>query len=558
MNKRMYAFALLLYATVCCAQSNGTEVELNNYSTSYAAKDSKQPFVLTAIPYNGKYGVGMENTPLDLAITSSGFRYRAQTENYRELDTYDSSEVYFYTPNIFASNAPKYEYRVLKNGKEVLTDWSEIKSFTKDNLQIESFTKKFGSLGGYKTTWGNFITVELRKKGETKIISAALVYWKNIKPAIENIYTAGELNEFLKRLKHNWDNGLSAEAVRKWRARNPESERDSTGYLPKKLVLDASNTSLIFYLSGDIYQKDALEYELEKDGSIITGWKPNDLDNNIVWLNNLSPGDFVLRLRYSGQRHNVKEYHFEIKPAWHQTTFFKIISGSLIAVFFSFIVVLFALRRQKRKTAEAQSKKDKLALELKAIHSQLNPHFIFNALSSIQGLINNNNIAGANNYLSKFGSLMRASLTGSEKDITSLDKEITMLETYLSLEQLRFGFSYTVDVDKAINASSTDIPALLLQPLVENAVKHGVATLESQGEIKLNFSKQDNDMIVTITDNGGGIQSTESSSGYGLKLTADRIKLLNEVLDERVIIFSINPGGGNGTTAHLLFKNWWL
>lgn len=547
--------ALLLMVTGSFAQKQSS-IQLNNYSTSYAARTATEPFVLTAIPYNGKYNVADEIAPLDLSISTSDTWYRAHTENYRQLNTYDSSEVYFYAPNIFASNAGLYEYRVMKNRQDIITDWSNITKFTDGDLQLQTFKKNFAMLGGYKTAWDNYITVELRKKGTTKILSAALVYWKQIKPVLLNVYTGNELNEFLYRMKHAYETELTENEIKKWEHQYAKNEIDSNTHIPKKLTLQPNENSLIFYLKGDIYKKDALEYQLEKDGKIITPWKPNDFDNNVIWLNGLQAGDYKLHMRYSGQRHNESAYPFEIKPAWHQTTFFKIISGSLIAVFFSFFVVLFALRAQRRKTAQAQSKKEKLNLELKAIHSQLNPHFVFNALTSIQGLINNNNITGANKYLSQFGSLMRGSLTAGDKDFISLDKEIAMLETYLSLEQLRFGFGYKIELAENINPSATEIPALLLQPLVENAVKHGVSGLAQNGYIMIKFAKENNDMQVTIFDNGKGFTPVENSNGYGLKLTKERIKLLNEMLQGQVITMEILPAVNNGMNILLTFKNW--
>lgn len=557
MNKFFLTITIVIGALVVCHAQKQDEVELNNYSTSYSARSEKAPFVLTAIPYNGKYDFG-DNAPLDMQVTGAEYRYRALMDIYRKLYTYDSANVYFYAPNIFVTNAPLYEYRVLKNGKEIIKPWTNITNFTAGNLQLQNFTKKFAELGGYKTTWDNYITLELRKKGETKLVSAATVYWKQTKPALLNIYTSNELNEFLAKMKNAWELSLTNAEIAKWKKQYPADEIDSATQLPKKLVLQPTDNNIIFYLRANIYKREALEYQVEQDGKIITDWRANDFDNNIIWLKNLTPGNYTLHMRYSAQRHNVADYPFEIKPAWHQTTFFKIIAGGLIAAFFGFIILAFRLAKQKQKTAEEQSKKAKLSLELKAIHAQLNPHFVFNSLSSIQGLINKNDIAGANLYLSTFGNLMRDSLTGGDKDMVSLDKEINMLETYLALEQLRFGFQYSINVDKAINTSETEIPSLLLQPLIENAVKHGVALLEEKGTIHIDIVKEHNDMAIRIQDNGNGFAITQPVDGYGLKLTKDRITLLNEVLKGQSITFEILSNTSAGIIIQILFKNWWL
>jgi len=572
MNKFFFTIAIILGAAqVCHAQKKGkveppegyisysTRVNLDNYSTSYSARNTKEPFVLTAIPYGGKYAqIDDGNTPLDMQVTTSEYRYRALMETYRKLYTYDSSDVYFYAPNIFATNASLYEYRVLKNSTEVIKPWSNITNFTASNLQLQDFTKKFAELGGYKTTWDNYLTLELRKKGQTKLVSAASVYWKQAKPALLNIYTSNELNEFLMRTKRAWDLSLSEGEMDKWKKQYPASQIDSATGLPKKLVLEPTENSLIFYLRVNIYKKEALEYQVEQDGKILTDWRANDFDNNIIWLKNLTPGSYILHMRYSAQRHNVADYPFEIKTAWHQTTFFKIIAGGLIAAFFGFIIVLLRLNKQKQRTAEEQSKKAKLGLELKAIHAQLNPHFVFNSLSSIQGLINKNDIAGANRYLATFGNLMRDSLTANDKDMVSLDKEVSMLDTYLALEKLRFGFDYTIQVDKAIHAPETDIPSLLLQPLVENAVKHGVAQMEEKGIIHIDIVREQGNMRVSIQDNGHGFAAGHASNGYGLKLTRERIALLNEILKGQSIAMEVTSNTASGVIITALFKNWWI
>lgn len=251
------------------------------------------------------------------------------------------------------------------------------------------------------------------------------------------------------------------------------------------------------------------------------------------------------------------EYPFEIETAWYQSVVFKIIVGILTVAFWGFIIFLILLIKQRKKTARELSNKEKSQLELKAIYAQLNPHFVFNALSSIQGLINNQDIEGANHYLSDFARLMRDSLANSNKDQTSLKEEMITLETYLKLEQLRFGFKYDIKTSD-VNIYETEIPSLLLQPLIENAVKHGVSTLKENGIINLGFSKHNNDMIVTIQDNGGGFQYSENMDGYGLKLTNDRIKLLNQIMNGQFIEMHIKEGLPVGTIINLTFKNWFL
>lgn len=565
--KRFIVILFLLSLFSCCFSqiqwSNDTmpfsEIEWDNYSTSFYESNNKtSPVLITAIPYNGVYNYGNDvNSAIDLSSRGSLYRFRSElSNNFRELNTYDSAEVYFLAPGIFRSNATQYEYSVLLNGTTIIKSWNDIQHFTDKDFQLNDFQTGMGVLGGYKTTWGNYLVVQLRKKGSATTLSAAVVKWTPVKPAILNIYTLNELNEYLSPLKNpaNFDIGAS----KKWKSSYGADELDSSTFLPKKLRLMSKEDNLIFDLRADVYKREALEYELIKEGAVSIHWKANDFDNNFIWLKNLTPGNYLLRIRFRAQRHNVTEYPFEIKPAWHQTTAFKITMGSLTASFFGFIILSFRLIKHKQKAKTEDAKKEKLHLRLNAIRSQLNPHFVFNALSSIQGLINKSDIKGANEYLSRFGDLMRSSLTGSDKDMIVLDGEIAMLETYLGLEQLRFRFQYHIQVDEDVQTSEIEIPTLLLQPLVENAVKHGVSPLQEKGIIHIHFTKQDNDIIAVIRDNGKGFQPEQNNNGYGLKLTGERVKLLNQILKEQSIAFSINGTSGVETVARVMFKNWLL
>jgi LytS/YehU family sensor histidine kinase len=160
--------------------------------------------------------------------------------------------------------------------------------------------------------------------------------------------------------------------------------------------------------------------------------------------------------------------------------------------------------------------------------------------------------------LSEFAALMRESLNRSNKEETSMNEELKTLETYLKLEQLRFGFQYTIDVDENINIYETSLPTLLLQPLVENAIKHGISHLQETGIINICFDKNGNTLKVIITDNGKGFNVGNSSGGYGLKLTSERIKLLNELNKEQPITFEINSKLLSGTQIVISFNYWFL
>lgn len=536
----------LLAMQHCFAQVKWSEdstssgnLEWNNYSTSYLGDiDDKIPFIVTAIPYNGMYSNFDEiKTPLDLSFKGSLYRFRSDLSDYysRKLYTFDSSEVYFLAMNVYKSNAQDYEYRVVLNATTVIKPWSAITQFS--DFQLSTFKKGSGFLGGFKTTWGNYIVIELRKKNTDIVFSSAIVYWKEIKPVVNAVYTSKNLNEFFNILRHASD--------------EPTKPSDVS-----KQVFPSTENTIIYYLTADIFKKEALEYELEKDGKVFREWKPNDYDNNFIWLKDLQPGKYTLHLRYRAQRHNVSTYDFEISPQWQQTTTFKIIAGSLLAAFAGFIGLLIYSGKQKAKLKQANLNREKIEMNLQSLRSQLNPHFVFNALSSIQSLINTNQSDAANNYLTEFSNLLRQSLQYNNNKMIPLAVDIQMLHTYIKLEQLRFHFNCNFHVDESININTIEVPAMLFQPIVENAVKHGISALQQNGNLQVMLCKRSNNLIVTIKDNGKGFNISDATNGYGIKLTKERISLLNASLTEQLIKLNMESNQHDGTTVTLEFENW--
>jgi two-component system, LytTR family, sensor kinase len=527
-----------------------------NYSTSYAGDDqSKIPTIVTARPYNGIYNYyeGATTEP-SFSIDSSLFRFSSKLiGNSQQYDTYDSSEVYFLTPAIFSSNAGDYEYRILLNGKTIVKKWTAITRFADSSFQLNNFKKGMAFLGGYKTIWDNFLVAQIKKKNTGDILSFSMVYWKQVKPALMNIYTPDDLNHFLARLKKSYIQSITKEEYQKWQSLYKPEEIEPGTMLPKKLILHAKDDNIIFYLQGDIYKKEALEYQLIKDNTVFSAWKANDFDNNVIWLKELLPGDYQLQMRYGSQRHNISTYPFYIQPDWYNHPGFKLAIGFAVVLL---IFLLIRLRKQKQKTATEKAKKEKLNLELKALRSQLNPHFIFNALSSIQGLINKQDTSAANHYLTEFSSLLRETLRNGDNEFLPLEKELKMLHTYLQLEQLRFHFKYKVSTKANLAIAEIEIPALLIQPLVENAIRHGAGPQYENGVIEVNFSARDKNFLIDIADNGTGFAMEQSYIGYGLKLVKERVALLNESLEDQAIYLSAESNKNDCTIVHLIFENW--
>ena len=212
------------------------------------------------------------------------------------------------------------------------------------------------------------------------------------------------------------------------------------------------------------------------------------------------------------------------------------------------------------------NKQQKLAnnlLALKSLRSQMNPHFIFNALNSVNNFIAKSDERSANRYLSDFSTLMRAVLENSDEDFIPLSKELELLELYTKLEHSRFSdkFDYRITVDEDIDIDAFQIPPMLLQPYIENAIWHGLRYREDKGFLQIGIKQKDKLALeISITDNGIGrknsaalkTQNQKKQKSKGMGNIKKRIEILNDMYRDRVDVF-ISDLETNGTGTKVLF-----
>ncbi|HEY8399673.1 MAG TPA: tetratricopeptide repeat protein [Cytophagaceae bacterium] len=220
----------------------------------------------------------------------------------------------------------------------------------------------------------------------------------------------------------------------------------------------------------------------------------------------------------------------------------KLLRNSLI--FFIVIALLVAFLvfnryKLKQRTYQTELSKRNLEIEQKFLRAQMNPHFIFNAMNSIQSFISSNNSYSAERYLAKFARLMRYILENTSRPYITIENEIKTLQLYLELEQLRFDnkFDFFIEVSDEIDPEFMAIPPMLTQPYVENAIIHGVMNKPTKGTIKIEFDYDDEDFIVCrITDDGIGREEAAkiknkikpNHQSMGMQVTQDRLNLLNK------------------------------
>jgi hypothetical protein len=234
-----------------------------------------------------------------------------------------------------------------------------------------------------------------------------------------------------------------------------------------------------------------------------------------------------------------------------------IISILLVSLLTLFIIMLYWKWRVRQRFRKEEQKRRLRELELTAIRSQMNPHFLFNSLNSVQNLVQQNKGREAHLYLADFAGLIRKVLQNSEKEEVSLAEELEMIQQYLSLEKLRFDFDYQINIEPDIDPHNTLVPSMLLQPFVENAVIHGLQSKPDQRQLKIEVTREEAGIKISIEDNGIGREAAKEMSkpknGKSSKLMKERLEILQQKQGEnyRLEIIDLNKTGETGTRVEI-------
>ncbi len=260
----------------------------------------------------------------------------------------------------------------------------------------------------------------------------------------------------------------------------------------------------------------------------------------------LSPGDYifeVMSISKTGIRSKtLATFKLSISPYFVYTRWFKVLLISVLSLFVLVVVFL----RYRNLQLKTRMERQLINLEHKALMTQMNPHFLFNTMSSIQQFINTNDKRSANKYLARFAELMRRILNNSKSNVLSLKEEVETLNLYLEFEALRFDhkFDYSVNSEPNLDLNELKLPSMLIQPYVENSILHGLASLstDSRGEVKVFFAlKDENHFSCVIDDNGIGRKAAEkirqkrssTHESTAMENINERIKLFNKRLEKR-------------------------
>ncbi len=337
--------------------------------------------------------------------------------------------------------------------------------------------------------------------------------------------------------------------------------------LAKGSKLKHNENNLIFYFQGvSLTNPERVNYTYKLEGLDIN-WTPIT-KNNFATYPNLPPGEYVFMVKATNNEglwcKAPVTFNFTIRNPYWQTGWFYMLAVFGISGLLYFLLNLRLAQVRKSEKENYNKQLDITKHELKALRAQMNPHFIFNSLNSIQHFILKNNDEHAIKYLNKFARLIRMILDNSESGTITIHEEIEALKIYIELEIMRFEnkFIFQMEIDPAIDIELEEIPSMLIQPYVENAILHGLTSRDDKkGILKLEIKKQEIDeaqlIVCTIQDNGIGREKSEASKSYsgkmhrslGMKVTADRLSLLNDMNQSDMSVNITDLKHEDGTAA---------
>jgi sensor histidine kinase YesM len=330
------------------------------------------------------------------------------------------------------------------------------------------------------------------------------------------------------------------------------------------LILPHSVNTISITLQGiSIKSSGGFIYQYHLLGSD-TNWVSASASQNIVRYVSLPSGKYRFEARVLNEdgfvSKSTPKIDFTIDEEWWKK-WWVLFFALLLLLGASYVYVTSRINLLKRKNLEEIEKvrlsEDIRNSQLSALKAQMNPHFIFNVLNSIQEIILLNDKKQANSYLGKFADLMRITLEQSNKAAISLDDELRSLKLYLELEALRFeeNFEYEIKVADMLSTFNILIPAMLIQPYVENAIKHGLMHKQGEKKMKLSFSHfNDNTLLCVIADNGiGRRRSSEINrmrekrhTSFATGATQRRLELLNQGREQTITVSFVDLVDENG------------
>ncbi len=338
---------------------------------------------------------------------------------------------------------------------------------------------------------------------------------------------------------------------------------------PSNIILKHDRNSLRIALGSKnlmLNKHNKLRYRLKKDQE---WFLIENLDE--IHISNLAPGNYVFEISSINNLHNYWSkgqtlFKFKVKAPFYQQWWFIL---SFLAILSAIFYYFHRVNSQKKQLKnEFDMKLNELKME--ALRSQMNPHFIFNSLNSINYYIIKNDSENASNYLKKFSKLVRSILNHSKSEMVTLQEEIDINKLYVELEQMRFNqsFDFKIEINESLDTDDIQVPSMLLQPFIENAVWHGLMHKKDKGLLLIRIEKSPNQsFVISIIDNGIGriaaaelkSKSATNQKSHGMGITSERVDIYNKLnnlwlIEQQTIDLVDENNQAKGTQINLTFN----
>lgn len=310
------------------------------------------------------------------------------------------------------------------------------------------------------------------------------------------------------------------------------------GFLNKadRIVLDKGEDNFHLKISSTDFlntEKTGFRYRLS---GVDRGWVETDWQNRNINYSNLAPGQYQLDIQTTNHESNWSETRslaIVVQPLFWETRIFRLGLPVLLI-----LVILAMINLYVRQIRQKENQKQN-SLRLQSLRGQMNPHFIFNSLNSINYFISSNDKLSANRYIADFSKLIRTILTNLNKDMITLEQETEFITDYLKIEHLRFGdkFDYTINVDRGIGASGMLMAPGMIQPFIENSIWHGIRGIEDRKcLIEIGITMKDGHLEAIISDDGAGRKASvdlkpgkNHFKSRGIAIVEERLKIMNNL-----------------------------
>ncbi|TQM50722.1 histidine kinase [Arcticibacter tournemirensis] len=450
----------------------------------------------------------------------------------------------------------KLEFRAEQNGK-VIKPWMPLSALGENSnyaiLGINFPEDKFIPVLWKRTFYAGDFNLDIM---DSLKVTVREITTKKLLQRISILRAADTANNFIYYQLPLGDGGLNAnlQDILNLGRGEPVAFGGDTSTIFKK---DYGSIGILLY-KGLTFQ-DEVEYSFGKNPY---KWKSlTALDPGhgvfLVLPSDMTAGkDHDIYLRYKSQPETVHSITVSVKPPPFEIPWAQIAVISILILTLGLTWFYLRNKRNKRKLAALKQKNEDTETRLSLLSGQLNPHFLFNSLNAIQGTINNNQ-EKANAYIASVASFMRDVMDNSKKEFVSLQEELKQEEDYLKLEQERSAFSYTISVSTDLRPSLIDFPPLLLQPVLENSIRHAFGQNLSDPTITIQIFRDTNNLNVKLADNGITFWNSDGvQQGHGLSLTRKRIAVYNEKLEGMSIQMNVNYSEGSGTITTFTLQNW--